>query len=320
MSDHPEYSVVIPVFNTEKSLVELAQRIDVVFTTQVKSAYEIIFVDDGSANPNTWKTLSMLSAQSSLIHAIRLTRNFGQHAATLCGLRISRGNYVITLDDDLQILPEDIPAMVEMRHHDIVVGQFLHKSHSFSKRLFSRIKGYFDRIILGKPKHIQLSPLKLMNRITVDGMIQLSNTPYPFLAAMMFYITRDVVGVEAHHAKRMEGKTGYGFFKMFRMFTNLLINNSSLLLKVIGNAGLLISFLSFALALYFSYRKLFLSINVVGWTSVIVTVLFIGGLLLFSIGIIGEYLIRIIQGVDRKPTYIIREHLHAQHSGHQQQP
>lgn len=307
MKRQPEYSVVIPVYNTEHSLSELAKRLRSVFVEEIGSTYEVIFVDDNSPNKNTWKMLQGLAKDDSNVRIIRLMRNFGQQSATICGIDNAKGDYVITMDDDLQHLPEDIPALISKRDHDIVIGQFNKRNHSLSKILFSKIKGFFDTIVLGKPLHIQLSPYRLINRATIDGMKNLFSTPYPFIPAMMFYVTKDIVGVEVNHAARHDGKTGYSFFKLIKLFSNLAINNSSFLLRLIGNTGLTISFLSFALGLYFIYHRVMHSTRIIGWTSVIVTVLFTGGLLLFSVGIIGEYLIRIIRGVDKWPNYIIRE-------------
>jgi len=305
----PEYSIIIPTYNTEKSLELLARRLKTVFETVVHAPYEIIFVDDCSSNPNTWITLTQLVKSQEHVQAIRMMRNFGQQAAIVCGMRSAKGAYVITMDDDLQHLPEDIPALIAKRDHDVVIGQFNKRNHSFSKILFSRTKGFFDKVVLGKPSHIQLSPYRLINRSTVEGMKHLFGTPYPFIPAMMFYVTKDIVGAEVNHASRHDGNTGYSFIKLIGLFSNLLINNSSFLLRVIGNVGLTISFLSFALGLYFIYHRIVHATKIVGWTSVIVTVLFTGGLLLFSIGVIGEYLIRIIRGVDKWPNYIIRDHL-----------
>lgn len=301
------YSIVVPVYNSAESLKGIVDRVEEVFTQQVKEPYEIIFVDDGSPNPQTWQTLSELSTTRNHVKAIRLMRNFGQQASTICGLREAKGEHIFTLDDDLQHDPYDMPAFIEHKDHDIVIAQFRQKQHTLAKRFFSKFKSKFDEVILGKPKHIQLSPYRLINRVTIDGMLSLTKTPYPFIPAMMFYVTKDVVGVNVEHHARAEGSTGYNYFKMLKLFSNLLINNSSLLLRLIGNLGLIISFCSFLVAGIYVYRKLFLDINALGWTSLFVALLFIGGLLLFSVGIMGEYLIRIIQGIDQKPNYLIRE-------------
>ena len=303
----PLYSIIIPVYNTEKSLFDLSDRLKATFD-QLGASFEILFVDDCSPNPKTWPALKEL-AQRPYVRAFRFTRNFGQQPATICGLEKARGAYMLTLDDDGQHAPEDIPKLLEKKEHDIVIAELLDKKHSISKRIFSMIKSKFDEIILGKPKNLQLSAFRVMNRVTVNGMLQLTNTPYPFIPAMMFYVTKDITGVVIPHHERSEGETGYTFRKMMRLFQNLLVNNSSLLLRFMGNMGITISILSFLLGLFFLYKKLFFKIESVGWASIIVSVLFIGGMVLFCLGVLGEYLIRIINTVERRPIYLVKESL-----------
>ncbi len=303
-------SIVVPVFNTVKSLDELVLRVEETLkNVECIKDYEFILVNDGSSNSTTWKQMKRLSSKKPNVISISLMRNFGQQAATMCGIREAKGDYILTMDDDLQHPPEEISKLLEMRDHDVVIGQFSNKKHSFQKRLFSRIKGYFDRIILGKPKGIQLSPFRLINRKTIDGILMLDSTPYPFLPAMMLYVTKDLVGVEVNHSPRKEGQTGYTFNKMIKMFSNLMISNSSFLLRLIGKIGIAIAVISLTYGAYLIYRRIFDTIDLIGWTSVMVAVLFIGGIILFSMGVIGEYLIRITEGIDKKPTYIIREKL-----------
>lgn len=305
MSDStPKYSIVVPVYNTAKSLTELAQRVKEVFDESVDESYELVFVNDGSSNPETWPTLERLCDDDPCVRAFQLTRNFGQSPATVCGLDESRGQYVITMDDDLQHRPEDIPLLLEKKEHQIVIGKLKQKKHSLFKRVTSRLKEVFDRYILGKPKGLRMSSFRLFNRCIVDGMLSIK-TPYPFIPALMFYVSRDAVNVSIKHEARKEGKTGYSLRKMFQLFSNLIINNSSLLLRVIGNFGIVLSLASFVGGVYFLGKKLLYGINVPGWTSAMVAQLIIGGVLLFTMGIIGEYLIRIVQGVEHKPTYII---------------
>jgi dolichol-phosphate mannosyltransferase/undecaprenyl-phosphate 4-deoxy-4-formamido-L-arabinose transferase len=302
------YSIVIPVYNSTQTLVEISERVDKVFRNIIKENYEIIFVDDGSYNGETWKALTTLVQNNKNASAIQLTRNFGQVPATLCGMKEAKGDIIITMDDDLEHLPEDIPKLIAEKEHDIVMGQFPKSKHGFFRGITSKIKDVFDCLIVGKPKNIQMSAFRLISRTVIDGMISIA-TPFPMIAPMMFYFTKDVFGVNLNHESRKVGKSGYNFFKRLKLFTNLLINNSSLLLRLIGYLGIGISFTSFFLGLFLISQKIFGIKRLVGWTSVIVTVLFIGGLLLFSVGILGEYLIRIIQGTEKKPTYFIRKKL-----------
>jgi dolichol-phosphate mannosyltransferase/undecaprenyl-phosphate 4-deoxy-4-formamido-L-arabinose transferase len=297
-------SIVIPVYNSTV-LEELAARIHAVFALLPETDYELIFVDDASSDPRVWPTLEELTRRSGRVQAIQLTRNFGQQPATLCGLAAARGDVVITMDDDLQHAPEDIPRFLALTGWDIVIGQFDRKRHSLFRRLASRAKGYFDRIILGKPKGIQMSSFRMLSRTVVDGVLSI-HTPHPFLPALIFHVSRNATGVRIGHSSRREGRSGYTFWKLIRLFSNLLINNSSLVLRLVGNLGVLFAGVSFLMAGVVVYRKLIHGVSVRGWASLLATQLLIGGLLLFSVGVVGEYLIRIIESSEGKPTYFIR--------------
>lgn len=299
------YSIVIPVYNTVDSLKILVEQLGQIFN-ELGEEHEIIFVNDNSPNPETWKTLKLLSHSNTHITSVLLSRNFGQQSATLCGFAQVKGDYVITMDDDLQHSPNSIKNLLEYQEHDIVIGHFKGKKHSLFKRLTSAIKSYFDRIILGKPKGVQLSAFRLLKRKVVDGMLSIE-TPTPFIPALMFYISKDVKGVEIEHNKRHDGSSGYSLIKLIKLFSYLIINNSSLLLRFIGYIGLVISFLSFLFIIRLVIRYYLFDSIIQGWTSTIIAIFFFGGLQLFTLGIIGEYLIRIIRNVEKKPPYYIKE-------------
>ncbi len=297
-------SIVIPVYDSPV-LEELADRIDAVFRDRTEDAYEIVFVDDRSPDPGTWLTLERLARERKEVRAVQLTRNFGQQAATLCGLREAQGEVVVTLDDDLQHDPQDIPKLLAHASHDIAIGQFERKRHSFFRRTASRIKGFFDQILIGKPRGIQLSSFRLLGRTVVDGVLSI-RTPHPFLPALMFHVSKDVVGVPVGHGARQGGRSGYTLRKLFRVFSNLLINNSSLVLRLVGVAGISFAAISFLLAALVVYRRIVHGVSVQGWASLFAALMLIGGLLLVSLGVVGEYLLRIIESSENRPTYLIR--------------
>lgn len=296
-------SVVIPVYNSNV-LNDIVDRVERVFAGRMEE-HEIVFVDDFSPDPAVWETLERLAARHPSVRAIQLTRNFGQHAATICGLREARGEFVITMDDDLEHSPEEIPKLLAVRDHDLVVGRFRERQHGPLTRASSRIKGVFDWMILGKPKHIQLTSFRMLSRVVVDGMLAI-RTAHPFIPALMLHVTKDVVAVDVDHRRRERGRSSYTFAKRMRLFTDLIIHNSSLVLRLVGQVGLALSAVSFLMAAYIVYRKLAHSIGVMGWASVVTVQLLIGGLLLFSVGIMGEYLVRIIESSEAKPTYFVR--------------
>ncbi len=297
-------SVVVPVYNSIRSLAELVDRFEAVFA-DLGVAWELIFVDDHSPNPDTWPALVALSERPA-VRVVRLTRNFGKPGAMMAGFAEVRGTRVVTVDDDLQHRPEDLPALWEKRDHDVVIGAFPRREHSAFKRAVSAIKARFDAIISGKPAHITITPYKLYQRHVVDGILAASRTPYPFVGAAMLYVTRDIVMVDVTHEARKYGRSGFTVSKMLRSFLNLLINHSSFLLQVVAVVGVGFAGLSILLAGYYLYRYFFVGIGVQGWTTIMLVMLFTNGLLLFSMGVVGEYLVRAINASERKPAYVVR--------------
>ena len=296
-------SIVIPVYNTFVA-EEIVDRIEAVFARR-SERYEIVFVDDFSPSQDVWPRLAALAERYPVVRAIQLTRNFGQHAATLCGLREARGDVVITMDDDLEHSPEDIPAFLAHTDRDIVFARFKDKRHSLATRISSRIKGLFDWVILGKPRHLQFTSYRMLSRVVVEGMLSI-RTPHPFIPALMLHVSRDVTGVDLEHRQRRRGRSNYTFKKRFRLFNDLVIHNSSLVLRVVGYAGVGMAGVSFLVAANTIYRKLVHGITIGGWASLFAAQLLVGGLLLFGLGVIGEYLIRIIESSETRPTYLIR--------------
>jgi glycosyltransferase involved in cell wall biosynthesis len=297
-------SVVIPVYNSTV-LDELVTRIHAVFASLRDFDYEVILVDDASGDPRVWPTLEDLGRRSDRVRAIQLTRNFGQQPATLCGLSNARGDVILTMDDDLQHLPEDIPKFLALTDWDIVIGQFDRSRQGVFRRLSSHAKGHFDRWILGKPKDLQMSAFRMLSRTVTDGVLSI-RTPHPFLPALMFHVSHNVTGVRVGHSPRREGRSGYSFWKLLQVFSHLLISNSSLVLRVVGHLGVLFAVVSFFMAVLVIYRKLANDVSVPGWTSLLVAQLLLGGLLLFSVGVVGEYLIRIIETSEQRHTYFVR--------------
>jgi glycosyltransferase involved in cell wall biosynthesis len=240
------------------------------------------------------------------VKGIDLFRNFGQQAATMCGFQHCEGDYIITMDDDLQHNPVEIPKLIAKKGHDIVIARLKNRKSSFFERQTSLIKSYFDFIILGKPKQIRLSPFRLLRKSVVKEMLQI-RTPSPFVPALMFYITKDVVNVDVEHETRFEGQSNYSFSSRVKLFSLIVINNSSVILKLIGYIGILSLMFSFFLLSYFLLAKLFFTTPPTGWTSLFSAILFFGGLTLFAVGLVGEYIVRIIPIVESKPPFIVRE-------------
>lgn len=300
----PTYSVVVPVYNSGAQLRDLVERLAAVFENEVKESYEILLVDDSSTNLDTKDLLKDLA---KLLHVcvITLTRNFGKPGAVIAGMSKSRGDWVVTIDDDLQQLPEDIPKLIVHRDHDMVTATHLKKKHSGPFRFVSSgIKGWFDRNLLGYKT--PFSPLKLIHRPAVDGMLSIK-TNRPFIPALIRQVTDDIIAVEATHEKTAYKKSRYTFKRRWSQFSDLLFGNSAFMMRVFTWIGLAFASLAFFLAGVILWRKLFGHPIQPGWASLMVTTLLVGGVNLLAIGIGGQYFIRILDVSSSKPAFIIRD-------------
>jgi dolichol-phosphate mannosyltransferase/undecaprenyl-phosphate 4-deoxy-4-formamido-L-arabinose transferase len=300
------YSIVIPVYKSSSSLIEIAERIEGLFSEIPDTTYELIFVNDSPFFKKTVETLQDLSRKNPKIIVIELMKNYGQQPATLCGINHARGDYIITMDDDLQHHPDDIPILMGQADHDVVIARFREKQHSFFKRVASEIKGYFDQIILGKPKSIKLSSFRLMSAEIAESMTK-RKTPFPFIPALLFDITDDLVNVELEHHSRKDGKSNYTFTKMVQVFSNLIISNSSFMLRVVGIFGISVALFAGVMSIAILFKKIFVGHILAGWASTMLLILFFGGSTLFALGVIGEYLIRIIATSEERPVYYVRK-------------
>ena len=299
------YSIVIPVYGTSQSLIELTKGIDSEFNQHDLKDYELIFVNDCSPNRETEPTLRDIFKQNKRVKVISLSRNYGQQAATLCGIAHATGDFVITMDDDLQHRPEHIKLFFEFDAHDVVIASFTEKKHTLFKRMASDLKGWFDFIILKKPKHLKLTAFRMMKRHIAKGLSECI-TPYPFIPAIIFDLTNDIVNVKVPHYDRMDGDSQYSLWKMLKLFSNLLINNSYLLLRILGVVGFSGFLLSLIISSYLIIRYFLWGFGVVGWASQILAISIFGGLILFGTGVIGEYLVRILANLEKKHMYYIK--------------
>jgi glycosyltransferase involved in cell wall biosynthesis len=306
----PAYSVVIPCYNSSGTIGELFNLLDETFN-KMASSYEILAVDDASTDPLMWQTI-VAAARGRPVRAFQLTRNFGRTAAVLCGFERAMGQWIIVMDDDLQHRPEVIPELAKMREHDAVIADFPYheRHHTFSQRMTSRLKNCLDGVILDKPRHIRMSPF-IMIKTQIAKMMLGSNQRHPYFPALLFYVTRDIVSVHASHAPRKVGRSNLGFLARLKMFSNLIFNNSTILLRAVAAVGALLTAAAALAACYLVFAGMVSNQSIQGWTSVVVIELFVGGAILLSLGIMGEYLGRVIQLAEHRPAYFVRASLEA---------
>lgn len=304
------FSIVIPVYGSGRSLPELAGRLHAVLR-DMKETYEIILVDDGSPGEDTWSVVRSLAMESRNVRAFRLARNFGQAGALLCGMAQARGEWIVTMDDDLQHLPEAIPALAEQREHDVVIARFPRKRCGLFKKLASNLKKTFDVHLLGKPRSITASSFRIIKKRVAQSLLGI-RTPRPFFIAMILTVTSDLVNVDVDHAARRYGRSNYSLGRSFSLLSNLIFNNSAFLLRAMSVSGFVIMGISLIAGVGLIVRRLFQDRPVVGWTSLMVVLLMATGIIVFCLGILGEYIARLIATAESRPTWVIKESTHAE--------
>ncbi len=300
-----ELSVVVPVYRSAATLGLLLERLTSVLGAQ-GLRYEIVLVDDGSPD-NSWERLETLYQQyGDVMLPIRLMRNYGQHNALMCGLRHSRGRYVVTMDDDLQNPPEEIPKLIErieQTQADLVYGVPANRQHAQWRNVGSlMVKRFYQKVFRSSVNPTQF---RIMERRLVEGVL-FYDLNFTYLDGLLAWCTQNIAEAEVDHAPRQHGRSGYSLSKLIGLALNLYTNFSLIPLQVVSLMGLLASATGFAAALYFLAQRLLSNIAVPGYASTIVAVLILGGLQLLALGIMGEYLGRLHLNVNRKPQYLIR--------------
>ncbi len=307
-----EISVVIPVYNSSQVIDELHFRISKALEREC--AYEIIFVNDCSVD-ESWKKIKTLIETYPSTSGISLKKNVGQDNAILAGLRIAKGNYCVIMDDDLQHNPHDILKLYNecKKGFDVCYANFIELKQNVIKNIGSAVNGKLAEMLVSKPKAIYLSPFKIINKLTVEEVKNFSG-PFPYIDGIILTITKNLTQIDIEHQKRIIGKSNYTFSKSFSVLMKLFTGFSVAPLRMATIAGLVSTFIGFCLALKYLYDYFITKIFVEGWTTVVILIIFFGGLILTTLGIIGEYIGRMYLTLNNKPQYIISEIVRSKHN------
>lgn len=305
MREIPEISVVVPVYNEDKVLHEFYNRTAVALA---KLDYEIIFVDDGSKDAS-WGIIQELAAKDHRVVGINLSRNFGHQAALTAGLEHAQGQAVITLDCDLQDPPEVIAEMIQKwrEGYDVVVAKRTErKGESAFKKgtalLFYKIFRSLSKVNL----EVEAGDFRLLSRTVVNVLNQIPER-IRFLRALTSWAGYKQTAIYYSRDKRFAGETKYPLFKMVRLALDGLTSFSSTPLQIASYLGFIVTSVAFLIGLYSLYIRIFTPTAVKGWTSILVVTIFLGGIQLVMIGIIGEYIARIYEEVKRRPLYLVQK-------------
>lgn len=295
-AETPSISVVVPVFRSAPLLPALAERLKAVLDAQGR-AWEIIMVDDASPD-DSYAVMQRLRAADARVRIIQLARNHGQQHATLCGLNYARGAEVVTIDDDLQNPPEEIAALLaRLREgHPAVIGRITDKRHGWWRNAGSRANQYLAQSIIGKPPGLYLSSFRALSRGAVDRLVRYKGA-HPHISALLLKSVPPgaIVNVDVRHDARPLGASSYSLRKLVKTASFLLVNHSYIPLRFMTGWGFLLSLLSLLFAAWVVWRVVFFGHAVQGWPSLAVLVAFLSGNILMALGIVGEYLGRLVE-------------------------
>ena len=290
------YSVIVPVYNSENTIEEVVKR--VIKTLDVNGElFEIILVDDCSTD-QSWKLIADMARENKNIISIQLMRNSGQGSATLAGIEQSSGEFIITMDDDLQHPPEELPKLIEsMRaddNVDVVIGVPQEKMHSAFRKYGSHFVNKMNTLFLEKPEDLRFTGFRIIRKNISDALLML-NIPYPALGPMIVNTTSRVKNIELKHEKRTHGRSNYGVRKLLKQFLSNFVGYSVLPLHVLAFIGVVGVVISVITGLIFLYRYIVVGISVPGWTTLLLVLLILTGFTFLAFAIIGEYILRVNQ-------------------------
>lgn len=298
-------SAVIPVYNSAAALPELVERLKPVLA-KLAERWEVIFVDDNSRD-DSWEVIRGLAATSAPVVGLHLARNYGQHNAVLCGVRHATGEVIITLDDDLQHPPEELPKLVEALDDgfDVMYGVPDHMQHGSFRRLSSRMTKFALRTAMGIEVAPDVSALRAFRSELSRGFEDFRGS-YVSFDVLLAWTTTSFGSVKVRHDERKYGRSNYTFWKLAVHATNMMTGYSTLPLRLASLMGFASAILGLLVLVFVLVRFLLTGYSIPGFPFLASTIAIFAGAELFSLGIIGEYLARIhMRSLDR-PQYVIR--------------
>lgn len=300
-------SFVIPCYRSEHTLPHVVAEIEKTMKELSQYEYEIILVNDCSPD-NTVEVIRGLCSENKAIKGISFSRNFGQHAALMAGLRQSQGDYMVCLDDDGQTPADEAGSLLAKLEegYDAVYARYDHKKHSAFRNLGSKVNEMMTRIMLDKPAELYISSYFAVRRFVVEDMIRYENS-YPYVIGLVLRATKNITNVLVKHREREEGSSGYTLKKLLGLWFNGFTAFSVKPLRIATAIGTFFACLGFLYGFY-TIIKRFVNPEVpMGFSSMMSAIVFFGGMIMVLLGLIGEYIGRIYISLNNSPQYVVRE-------------
>lgn len=299
-------SVVIPCYGSEATIEEVV--CEVVQTIEKhKDSYEIILVNDCSPD-NVWSKIVSLAQKYEAVRGFSLSKNFGQHSALMAGYRHANGDYIISMDDDGQTPVDELYKLLDKMEqgYDVVYASYPDKKHGAFRNFGSRVNDYMCEKLLDKPKGLRVTSYFAASKFIIEEICKYENS-FTYVLGLVLRTTKNIGTVDVTHRKRQQGKSGYTMSKLLSLWMNGFTAFSVKPLRLASMMGIGFSFVGFVCFIIILLNK-FTNPNVpIGWSSMIATLLVVGGVILFTLGIIGEYLGRVYISINDAPQYVIKE-------------
>lgn len=300
-------SFVIPCYRSEKTIEAVVAEINAAMEQLTQYEYEIVLVNDYSPD-NTLDVIRAICEKQANVTGIALAKNFGQHAALMAGMRQAKGDYVVCLDDDGQTPACEVDKLLAglEEGYDVVYAKYSNKLKSGFRNFGTKVNELMTRIMLGKPKKLQVTSYFAAKRFIVDSMLQYENS-FPYVIGLVLRATKNIGNVEVCHREREIGKSGYSLKKLFGLWFNGFTAFSIKPLRIATFVGVLSAIAGFGYGIATIIRK-FMNVNtVLGFSSLMSVILFIGGMVMIMLGLIGEYIGRIYISINNSPQYLVKE-------------
>ena len=304
-------TVAIPCYKSAKTIERVVAEIKTAVTAREGNDYQIVLVND-YPDDDTFDVIRKLCAEDCKIIGVNLSKNFGQTYAKMAALPFVDGDVLVYMDDDGQHPADQIYRLIDKldEGYDMVYAYFPHKKHSLFKRLTSKLNSAVLEFNGTKPKGITLSSYCALSRMTVDALKQYKS-PFPSIGGFLGGVIKRYANVEMEHRERLEGTSNYTLAKLLKLWFTGFLNFSVKPIRVASSMGFVSAGVGFIYGLYIIIRKLVDPAIAAGYASMIAILLFIGGMIMVMIGLVGEYIGRIFMTVSDQPQYVIRETINA---------
>lgn len=300
-------SFVIPCYGSEKTIEEVINEIITNIKKLKRYDYEIVCVNDCSPD-NVWDVLLKLANKNRNIKLIKFAKNMNRPSAVMAGLKNSSGDIKVILDDDGQCPMDNLEDLLKPLEegYDVSIAKYPERKQSKFKSLGTNINKFMTRYFLDRPKDMEFTNFMALSSTISNEIVKYEN-PYPYLTGLLLRTTKNIKNVPMEQRERFEGTTTFSFKKMISLWVNGLTAFSIKPLRIATFLGIITAILGFILGIIIIIRKILTPSILAGYSSIISVLLFIGGVMMFMLGILGEYVGRIYISINNSPQYVIKE-------------